>query len=366
MRKLINSVFILVALVLLLAQIGHACTTFFLDHNGQPVMGTNLDWCYGDGLVIVNKRGLHKIALHNPKKHRNPVRWKSTYGSVTFSIFGREWVWGGMNEAGLACSTMSLEKTKYHSLDKRPSIHPVQYLQYQLDKFSTVEEVIASDSLIRIRPIPKGLGCHYFFCDRFGYCAILEFIKGKLVSYSKHSIPLKALTNDTYKNSLTYSGKFKGLGGKKSIIDNDHSLDRFVRAAYMLKNYEPRTSQSPIDYAFKILESVAMKYTREALNQWGIVYDLGNLRIYFRTRNNRKLRLINLKALPFSCSTPTKVLDIEKKLSGDVTHKFVDYTYQINRRMFETATKKVPYEWNVSEEWLNRIARYPERFRCEE
>lgn len=179
-------------------------------------------------------------------------------------------------------------------------------------------------------------------------------------------MPLKALTNDTYKRSLKYSRKFRGLGGKKSIIDNDHSLNRFVRAAYMLKNYEPRTSQSLIDYAFKILETVAMKHTREMLNQWSIVYDLGNLCIYFRTRNNRKLRLINLKALPFSCLTPTKVLDIEKKLSGDVTHKFVDYTYQINRRMFETATKKVPYEWNVSEEWLNRIARYPEHFRCEE
>ena len=58
---------------------------------------------------------------------------------------------GGMNEAGLVVETMMLEETEYPSPDSRPGIEILQWIQYQLDNFSTIEEVIASHSQIRIR-----------------------------------------------------------------------------------------------------------------------------------------------------------------------------------------------------------------------
>ena len=67
-----------------------------------------------------------------------------------------------------------------------------------------------------------------------------------------------------------------------------------------------------------------------------------------------RLALIAMESVPLS-------FYVEK-----MTGEFLDYTWKINRRMFETATRKVPYKWKVSDEWLDRIARYPERFRCEE
>ena len=94
MRKLSLAVLLVLLFLHFLIQGVNACTTFFLGCDGRPVMGTNLDWCYTDGLVIINKGGLSKTAIHNPKKDKNPAKWTSKYGSVTFSIYGREWVWG--------------------------------------------------------------------------------------------------------------------------------------------------------------------------------------------------------------------------------------------------------------------------------
>jgi len=48
---------------------------------------------------------------------------------------------GGMNEAGLIVETMVLEDTQYPSPDSRPEVETLQWVQYQLDNFSTIEAV---------------------------------------------------------------------------------------------------------------------------------------------------------------------------------------------------------------------------------
>ncbi len=40
-----------------------ACTTFCLKHNGEILFGKNYDWMVGDGLILVNKRGMEKTAI---------------------------------------------------------------------------------------------------------------------------------------------------------------------------------------------------------------------------------------------------------------------------------------------------------------
>jgi len=338
----------------LLLTAGQSCTTFCLDHGDQPVFGRNLDWYVGDGLVVINKRGVEKTAITDPFNRDNLLSWTSKYGSATFNQHGREFPLGGMNEAGLIVETMVLEDTEYPSPDSRPEVETLQWVQYQLDNFSTIEEVISGQSQIRIREIADP-GLHFLVCDRMGNCATIEFIGKKAVYHTKETMPVKALTNSKYAETISY-------WEKNSIPQPDKykTVGRFARAANMVKNYDPKTSKAPIDYAFDILENVAHHF----YTQWRIVYDVKNLSVFFRTLENQSIRHFSLKSFDLSCATPVKVLDVNTELSGDISDKFVDYTYQINRNLIGEAFRKTPSLSAVPDHVLDMRSKYPEGASC--
>ena len=292
MKRCLMIVILSILFCSLLLPVGQSCTTFSLDHGGQPVFGRNLDWFVGDGLVIINKRGVEKTALADSYNRDNLLSWTSKYGSVTFNQHGREFPLGGMNEAGLIVESMVLEDTEYPAPDSRPEVQTLQWVQYQLDNFSTIEEVISGQSQIRIREIADP-GLHFLVCDRMGNCATIEFIGKKAVYHTKETMPVKALTNSKYaetishweKNSIPQPDKYKTVG-------------RFVRAANMVKNYDPKTTKAPIDYAFDILDNVA----HHTYTQWRIVYDVKNLSVFFRTLENQNIRYFSLKSFDLSVS----------------------------------------------------------------
>ena len=258
-----------------IAQTSQACTTFSFDH----IFGKNYDWHLERGLVIINKRGVSKKCIESIAVGPGPfAQWTSKYGSLTFNQYGRELPNGGINEAGLVVEIMELMDTKYPSPDSRPCIGHSQWIQYQLDNFSRVEQVIASNSQIRIYPLEKGEpGAHFLVMDKTGNCAVIEFLDGKMVYRTQKALPFKSLTNSTYNQSITYLKRHNGFGGNQSLQDGTESLHRFVRAVNMLKEYSSKSYAGPLDYAFDILE-----YTKQPSTKWSIVYDVQNLKIYFR------------------------------------------------------------------------------------
>jgi penicillin V acylase-like amidase (Ntn superfamily) len=93
--------------------------------------------------------------------------------------------------------------------------------------------------------------------------------------------------------------------------------------------------------------------------QWSIVYDIKNLKVYFRTRGNEQIRYFALSSFDFSCKTPIKILDMQADLSGDVTKKFIDYTQQINRKLLgNTPLLSLP------EDVLDKLSKYAETTTC--
>jgi penicillin V acylase-like amidase (Ntn superfamily) len=355
------SVFIL--FLFITPKSGLTCTTFCLDNNNQPVFGRNFDWVIGDGLVIVNKRGVSKTAMVSPEETglSQPAGWTSKLGSITFNMVCRELPMGGMNEAGLVVETMRLSKSEFPEPDSRPYSSGLQWIQYQLDNFSTVEQVIESDSKIRIIPPPPehaGLGSHYLVSDRTGNCASIEFLEGQLVHHTEETMPFKTLTNNTYAESVEYLNWFRGFGGILPIPRGPRSLARFVRAADMVSDFDPQTSGPAVDYAFDILENVAQRWIIST--QWSIVYDIENRYIYFRTLVNKNIRYVDLNAFDFSCETPVKVLDINDDLSGDVANSFSDYTEQINRDLIKNS------EPDFSDDELDYFSQYPDSTVCNE
>ena len=271
--KICFAIVLLLSLTYVAPGISPACTSFMLTHSNGPIVGANFDWTVSDGLIVVNKRGFKKVAMSDPEKKLNPVSWTSRYGSVTFNMYGIEWPWAGMNEAGLVITSMALEETRYPEPDARPSIHLGQWAQYQLDNFSTVEEIIASAEKIRIRPRVKGHGIHYLVCDSTGDCAIVEFIDGRFLSFSQQTLPVAALANDPYSRSLENLGNFIGFGGSRTIPEDNISYCRFARTAVMVKRHTNRDTEETIRYAFKILGRASYKNHPQTDTQWSMVLD---------------------------------------------------------------------------------------------
>jgi len=334
-----------------------ACSTFCLDGAGGPVFGKNYDWDVAVGLVVVNKRGVVKRGLTAD----NPARWTAMYGSVTFNQYGREMPCGGINEAGLVVELMWLQETTYPPADDRPSVENLQWIQYQLDRSSTVADVIASDADVRITDDDQAQ-VHFLVCDRSGACAAIEFVGGKMIVHSGEKMPVAVLTNDTYANSLAYLKMHVGFGGTAPIPASRRSLDRFVRAASGVGEFEKTETSDAVGYAFGVLASVAQGPN----TQWSIVYDVVGGRVSFRTAGNPRIRTIDLGRLDFSCDTPVLVLDVRAVPGGDATDRLEPYTREANRALVESAFRRTSFLSDTPADVLDYLIRFPETTRCEQ
>ncbi len=302
--------------VLILAAIAgsinsFACTTFLLNKNGQLVFGRNYDWMTGAGIVNTNQRGLFKTSYTENDK---AISWVSLYGSITFNQYGKEFPTGGMNEQGLVVELMWLDGTKYAQPDNRPAIGVLQWIQYQLDTHSSVDEVIASEKDLRISSNATPL--HFLVADAKGNAATIEFLNGKMVLHKDDKLPFPVLTNNTYEQSIAAAGQ--SLKSKK--LPGNNSLDRFVTACKMLNEFQNSPSSAGLtDYAFHILDKVGQgDYTK-----WSIVYDISNKKINFKTADFKTIKSFSFTAFDFSCTTTPKMFDMNQKAAGDISANFI-------------------------------------------
>jgi penicillin V acylase-like amidase (Ntn superfamily) len=361
MKKHLSSIMLVIICICLLPIPCLPCTTFVLDNNGQPVYGKNADWSHIPGFVIVNKRGVAKTPMPLPKEpSAKQISWTSKFGSVTFNFEGRELPFEGLNEAGLFISSMGLfADTEYPQPDSRPAVNGLQWVQYQLDNFSTVAEVIASDKNMRIQG-DNSMGGHYLVSDPSGRCASIECIKGEFVCHTGWTMPAKVLANSPYDQSIVYYRQQRFTNFFLPIPipdDNRPSLDRFAVAADRVKRYRPLWSGPAVDYAFQILQNVEINPGNHSA-LWSAVYDSANKRIYFRSWNNDRVRWFDISSFDFSCTVPVKVLDTSADLSGDVSNSFVDYTKEIDIEMLKS--------WGFSQGAIEYLSSYPDTTVCTE
>ena len=328
-----------------------ACTTFCLRKGREAVFGKNYDWSVGDGLVIVNKRGMAKTAALPPRD--KPAQWISRYGSLTFNQYGREFPSGGLNEAGLAVELMWLDETLYPAPDARPALGCLEWIQYQLDNYATVGEVVKNAGKLRVSSEAK---VHYLACDKSGSCAAVEFLDGKPAVHAGPSLPAKALANHSYEDSLRFRARSRG---QAKALQGTGSLQRFARASARVEEYAARGKGEPVQYAFETLDEVAQgSYTR-----WSIVYDLQAGRVHWRTRENRRVRSAALSSFDFSCATPVKILGIDDG-AGDVARRFAEYKPTANRKLVTSAVRQTDFLAGIPPEALAEVAEHPERTSC--
>jgi choloylglycine hydrolase len=100
------NVFLVVIAVFGKASVSRSCSAIVLKNDQSVYLAKNFDWTYGNGYVK-NLRNTAKRAFTGFTN--NPVTWISRYGSISFNQNGKEMLYGGINEKGLAVEKLNGE-----------------------------------------------------------------------------------------------------------------------------------------------------------------------------------------------------------------------------------------------------------------
>jgi choloylglycine hydrolase len=304
-----------------------ACTTFLLSKNGHHVFGRNYDWVTGNGMVMVNAKGVAKRALKIADGQA--LSWQSVYGSITFNQYGKEFPTGGMNEKGLVVELMWLDETSYPRADPRPALRELQWIQYQLDCSASVKEVIESDKKLRIAE--NSVPLHFLIADAEGNAASIEFLNGTMVVHRDKALPIPVLSNSVYE---TVAKKADANG---QAVDGAGSEQRFARACRLVQRYRENDIQlPPVNYAFSILENVS----QGDFTKWSIVYDITAREVHFFTEQHRPHKRFSFRDFNFACDQVPAAFNMNSEASGDVAGLFSPLTVEQNRQLVEMSAEQ--------------------------
>lgn len=328
------------------------CTTFSTQSNRTNILAQNYDFYYGHGLLITNKRDIKKSNLE-PEPYK--LEWVSKYGSITFNQFARELPTSGMNENGLAIALMWHEGASFAKKDERPFLNELQWMQYQLDCFGSVDEVL--ENIHEVRISLEVFPLHYSISDEFGKSAIIEFRDGKLNIIQNP--PVHVLTNEDYDSSLI---RTKQLEHEPA---NNSSLDRFARVYGCLINKPINEPMEVLDKAsvqpsFSSLFNWMIKGVPPTFTYWSVLFDSTNKEISFRSKSSKNVKTIKFHNFDFTNKSPVLVLDINLNKFGDVHSDFETYMRNHNARIVKKSFK--PIKDKVSIEEQNELIDIPTKF----
>jgi len=322
-----------------------SCSTFMLSRDDCLIVGHNLDQeFYTPGMIHINRQGENKRSVSSFELSLTDVttpilEWTSKYGSVTFSLLGRGLPDGGMNEAGLVVNEMGLGESEFPFSDTLPTMLVHQWIQYQLDMFADVEEVIQNLANINVQPMgtftpASWANYHAFISDSSGDYAIIEFLNKSIIVHRGKTAPVPVLCNFPYERELKRLENYQSFWGKiRRWLNLEHDM-RFVIAAETLEEYSLGVTQSPTDFCFELLSSLQFNYTK----QWSIVYDVKNFRISFRTVGHPEIKFLDFSDLDFSAKADFKILpSIDLDLAGgDIYDNLIDYSIEADEAVIET------------------------------
>lgn len=368
----------LVGLMALASSASYACSTLGIkDISGRNFFyGRNYDRDMRDTLVFVNPRGQHKRAMTTSG---NPVNWTATYGSITFNQYGRDFPLGGMNEKGLVievmlCCSDNKNGSTYSAGANSPSVNGAQWVQLQLDTASTVEEVIKNAKAYS-RVDDWGAPLHFQVCDAKDiaspHCATLEFLDNNLVidgggklgvTYDNRFIPVRMLTNTSYKKSLELLKGYEGFGGNKALPSDPfynkrysgsaQSTERFIRGAAAARKLEDDSSDRRLDsnQVFNVMNQIT--YIGDD-TKFQVVYDFAAKSIRFRDVieagpnvpggvNARTIKTVTLNDLDLEVAQVMDMqdADLTRLVPAPPSTMFVQYEPKYNRALVVEANNR--------------------------
>ena len=317
-------------------SISPACTGITITpKDGSVIFARTLEFASDiRSSIIVLPRGTECVGTAPGDKPG--LRWKTKYGIVGTNAFGEPVTVDGLNEKGLHVGLFYFPGfAKYQKVgpgDSGKALAPWELGPFLLGTCSNVNEAVAAAKNVLVGDVvEKNMGfvppVHYIVTDASGKSVVLEHVDGEL---KIHADPLGVLVNSptfdwhmtnlsNYVNmsvsnvpKIDVSGtEIKGLGqgsGMLGIPGDFTPPSRFVRAVAFSKSALPvDTAKDGVLQAFHILNQFdipkgaarGIEHGREVADYtlWTSASDLKNLRYYYRTYENSRIRMVDLNAV---------------------------------------------------------------------
>jgi choloylglycine hydrolase len=336
--KLLTILFTGLLISLISYQQLNACTRIvYQGPDGTIITARSMDW--NEDImsnIWIFPRGMERNGEVGP----NSITWKSKYGSVITSAYDFSSS-DGMNEKGLVANLLWLAEAEYPAYDgTQPGLSVAAWVQYVLDNFQTVEEVVnelAKERFAIVTAEMPGSGrlatLHLAVSDALGDNAIFEYIGGKLVIH--HDRSYVVMTNSpVYDQQLAIYEYWKEVGGLNMLPGTSRAADRFARASFYVHAI-PQTDDMQIALAsmLGVIRNCSVPYGISSKDEpnisstrWRSVSDQKNLVYYFESVISPNTFWVDMNDIDFSKGSQTSMLEVGtgKTYNGNVVSSFVD------------------------------------------
>ena len=95
-----------------------------------------------------------------------------------------------------------------------------------------------------------------------------------------------------------------------------------------------------------------------------MVYDIANLKIYFRINSFRDLKYVNFSSVNLDYIKPPVAFELNQQGSGDVSGKFVTFSKTHNLKTIRQSFAESSSRINVPASYIQKITDYQEEIRC--
>ena len=329
-----------------------ACTGISLKaKDGSRIIARTMEWgtFVMDSRYVVVPRGYVQTAL--TPTGRNGMKIVAKYGYVGIGVLDDNLIAEGVNEKGVSGELFYFPNfgtyEAYDEAKKSSTISDAELLAWVLGNFASIDEMEKNLDKISVVGYGRGFGAaHFNLADASGRHVVLEYLDGKArIFENKVGVITNAPSFDWHMTNLSnYMNVFAGMAKPREIAPGvtlqsigmgSNSLglpgdltppSRFVRAAFYVHTARQQaTGEKTVMQAFQILNNFDIPAGSEypaaekmpdllSASQWTTAIDMTNLKFYYHTAWNNKIRCIDVKTIDFGkVKYQTRELDTVKR-----------------------------------------------------
>lgn len=297
--------------------------------NDAFYVAKNFDWNSPEGFIVKNPRGVKRKSFYADAR----TDWTSRYASTSFTAVGPGLPVSSMNERGLVVEAL-VNHDYQGSLSKTGALTVMEWAQYVLDNFESVDQV---EAFAKKRPfVQLAVPLHLFVCDADQTCAVISSESERKLDVRRgKNLKANVLANRDwdidYHNSRIYNRRKSSYFFGFDVVPGYTSYRRFGN---LLQQEESSRASSSKDI-FESLDGAKI----DSLIQWQVIWKPREQKVVWRTFRDEEpgqIFTMNLKETKKSCRGYTEVASLKWRDKPN----FVPYS-QSHKKLVEQSLSNV-------------------------